>query len=152
MDPRVLYWTAAWLNMAFVTALALTGVAAIRSGRIETHRARMITAAVLVALFLVSYPVKVILLGREDLASWPSREVAILRFHEVCVALMVLGGSAALVLARSLRLRAAPEEARAGRPRLVALHRWAGRLAVSATVLGLLSAGAILAGMWGRAG
>ncbi len=151
MDPRVLYWTAAWLNMAVITALVLTGVAAVRSGRVERHRARMLLASLGVALFLLSYPVKVAWLGREDLASWPSLDIAVLRFHELCVAGMVLAGSTALVLARALRLRAAPEEARARRPRLVALHRWAGRVAVLAAVLGFLSAGVLLAGMWARA-
>ena len=152
MDPRLLYWTAAWLNMALVTALAVAGVAAIRSGRIEAHRARMITASVLVGLFLVSYPIKVALLGREHLAAWPELQVAILRFHELCIAVMVVGGSTALGLARALGLRAAPEQARKRRPGLVSIHRLAGRIAVGGTVLGLLSAGAILAGMWARAG
>ena len=152
MDPRVLYWTAAWLDLALVAALALAGVAAVRLGRVETHRARMVTASLLVALFLLSYPIKVAVLGREDLENWPALHVAVLRLHEVCVALMVLGGGAALVLARALRLRASPEEARARRPGAVALHRAVGRVAVAGAVLGLASAGFVLAGMWARAG
>ena len=99
-------------------------------------------AASLVALFLVSYVAKVWLLGREQLELWDARYVHTLRFHETCVAVMVLAGSRALWLGAKTGFTD-PLRARS--------HRRAGRTAFVAAGLGLASAAYVLFGMYERA-
>src|SRR5262245_58626325 len=65
VDPKLVYWTAAWLNMALIVGLGVTGLLQISRRRFETHRRLMLTAAWLVAAFVLSYAVKLYALGRE---------------------------------------------------------------------------------------
>ena len=155
MDAKVIYWTAAWLNMAGVLALALLGIRQVRARHVAQHRRRMLGAAFLVVAFLLSYLAKLATLGREALDTWAPFYVHTLRFHETCVAFMVIGGSLALFLATRLRLaRAADGSAGRYPPEQVAarlrLHRRAGKTAVWASALGLASAGVVLFGMYQR--
>ena len=55
MDAKLLFWCVALANLAAIVAFALTGVLAVRRGDVRTHRRRMLIAAALVGLFLVSY-------------------------------------------------------------------------------------------------
>jgi hypothetical protein len=72
VDPKLVYWTAALTNLAVIIACLLSGAAHIRRGDLRGHRHRMLGAAALVALFLVSYALKLVLLGREDRSRcWP---------------------------------------------------------------------------------
>ena len=153
MDPKVAYWTAALVNMAAAVALAAFGVRRIRGGEIAGHRRLMLGAGVLVAGFLFSYVAKVWLLGREALETWEPQFVHVLRFHELCVAVMVVAGGTALVLAvtgRFAELRAVSDPAR--RTRRIRIHRAAGWAAVVSSVLGVVSAGYVLYGMYARLG
>lgn len=155
MDPKLLYWTGAFANMGLIVALAWAGVRQRRRGDIARHRRRMLAAAALVGLFLVSYAVKLALLGREPLELWEREEVWILRAHETCVAAMLLGGGLAAWRGRALgRTRSVtrdPADPLAPAP-LARGHRRAGWLAVVAAVLGFASAGLVLLGMYLRAG
>jgi uncharacterized membrane protein YozB (DUF420 family) len=150
-DPKVLYWTAALANMLAAVTLAGLGVRRIRAGDIARHRRLMTTAGLLIALFLVSYLVKVGSLGREHLELWEPRFVHVLRFHELCVATMVLAGALALYLARSRRfaeLRARSDPA--ARTRAMRIHRAAGWTAVVSSALGVVTAAYVLYGMYAR--
>ena len=155
MDGKLVFWTAAFLNMAAIVVLAGLGVRARRLGAIARHRRAMLTAAGLVALFLLAYALKLPLLGREDTASWSTADLWLLRVHELCVAVMLLAGALAASRARRLsRTRNAtrrPEDPLAA-PRTVRWHRGPGWTAVAAAVLGFLTAGLVLLGMYERAG
>jgi uncharacterized membrane protein YozB (DUF420 family) len=154
VDARLLYWTAALLNMAVVVACALSGLRRVRRGDYLGHRRRMQLGAWLVAAFLGSYALKVALLGREPLELWEPFYVQVLRFHELCVAAMVAGGATALAQARRLGLpRGAGSPALEPRrlERGLRLHRGAGWTAVVASALGLASAVVVLWGMYARA-
>jgi uncharacterized membrane protein YozB (DUF420 family) len=136
-------------------ACALAGVREVRAGRVREHQRRMIAAGSLVALFLVSYVFKVLALGREDRSGWSAGELAVLYLHETCVAVMLLAGGYAGV--RAWRFRASlGANAPNPLPAAVAVerlqHRLGGRTAVVAAVFALLTAGAVLAGMYARAG
>ena len=115
----------------------------------------MLTAAALVVLFVVSYVVKLAVLGREDLTTWGVLSIWVLRIHELCVLTMVVGGTVAL--SRALRLRRSrnftrrPEDPPAP-ARSVRWHRGAGRTAACAAALGFALAACVLAGMYRRAG
>lgn len=155
MTPNLLYWTAAFANMLVIVFLASIGVRERRRGRIRQHRRDMLIAAGLVGVFLVSYVLKLFLLGREDMKSWSGNAVWTLRFHELCVLTMLVAGGVAARRGSALgRTRAASRDpADPPPPPGTALgHRRAGWTAVVAAALGLLSAALVLAGMYERAG
>ncbi len=153
MDAKVVYWTAAWLNFSLLLAYVVVGVRRVRSGQVAGHRRAMIIASGLVVLFLLSYLLKLEVLGREDLSLWLPRDVTVLRLHETCVFLMVLAGSLALILSRRMRsTRNVTRDAKdpvapAG---LLRTHRLAGRTAAVGALFGWLSAALVLMGMWSR--
>jgi len=142
VDPKLAFWTAAFANMLAIVAVATVGVRRARRREIAGHRRLMLVAASLVGLFLLSYVAKVGVLGREQLALWEPRYVWTLRFHETCVAVMVIAGVRAIWLGAREGFRDAAR-ARA--------HRIAGRTAVVSALLGVASAGYVLLGMFGRA-
>jgi uncharacterized membrane protein YozB (DUF420 family) len=153
MDPKALYWTGALVNLGLIVMLAFRGVAQIREGEVEKHRRSMLTGALLIGVFLVSYVFKLIFLGREDLSVWSNFHVQNLRLHETCVLLMILAGGMAVTQAR--RMRGSRERTRnpAGPPArasTVKWHRRAGWTAVLASVAAFLTAAVILAGMYAR--
>ena len=153
MDAKFLFWAGALLNMAAMFGLMVNGVRQIRRGNVVAHRRSMIAATSLVGVFLVAYLFKASLLGREDLSVWSAPARWNLHFHELCVLTMLLAGGFALNRARRLRATrnathdpadpvAAPGDLR--------VHVRAGRVAVAAATLGLLTAGVVLAGMYAR--
>jgi len=147
LDPKVAYWTGAWLNMCAIVGLAAIGVRHARRGDVARHRRCMLGAAALVGLFVASYLLKVALLGREVLELWDTASVRMLRFHELCVAVLLVSGGYGLTLAlrRGMPLAPGPERERTHRR-----HRRAGRTAVASALLGIVSAGFVLFGMYAR--
>ena len=141
-DPKLWFWTFALANMLASVALAAAAVRRVRRREIAGHRRLMRIAASLVVLFLVSYVVKVAALGREQLELWDPRYVNVLRFHELCIAVMVLAGGRALWLGAKEGFRD-PGRARS--------HRIAGRTALVSALLGVASASYVLFGMFERA-
>ena len=153
MDPKVLYWTAAWIDLALIVVLAALGVRQIGRGRFQAHRRLMLAAVWCLVGFLVSYVAKLALLGRETLEIWESQYVTVLRVHEACVAVMLLAGAVALIQAWKLDLPSVPERTPAAEStwsRGVELHRRAGFVALWAATLGALGAAYVLSGMWSR--
>jgi len=155
MDAKVIYWGAAVVNFAALTAIAVAGVRQAKRGDFVRHRRSMIGAASLVGAFLVSYALKLALLGREAVSTWSARDVWTLRLHETCVLAMLVGGALAFRHGRRLgrsrrftRDAADPQPA----PTDVSRHRLAGRVALSGAVLGLVLAGGVWLGMWSRSG
>jgi uncharacterized membrane protein YozB (DUF420 family) len=153
LDPNAAFWTGAFANMLLVVGLAWFGALSARAGRLRRHRRSMLTACWLVLLFVVSYGFKLALLGREHLEVWSATDVGILRFHESCVAVMLVAGATALHLARRLGLRdriaagAGPADVSASGLRL---HRRAGWTCIAAATLGVVSSGVVLIGMYAR--
>ena len=155
MDPRLAYWTFALLDLCAVVGFAAAGVVALRHGDVMRHRRRMLTAAALVGIFLLSYLGKLALLGREHLAVWEAGSVWMLRIHELFVFTMLLAG--AVAGSRALRLRHTRNATRNPKDppapaSLVRWHRGAGWTAVCAAALALGFALLVLAGMYRRAG
>ncbi len=112
----------------------------------------MLSAAALVGLFLSGYLTKVALLGREDLSPWTFGARALLWFHEGCVAVFMVAGCSALLLAWRNRFRDVGAATPAQLARVARLHRRAGWTALAASSLALVSAAAVLWGMFARAG
>jgi uncharacterized membrane protein YozB (DUF420 family) len=154
VDAKLAFWTLAFANMLLAAALAVRGVLLARRGEWRRHARCMRAAVFFVALFLAGYVVKVAVLGREALATWSPLAVHVLRFHELCVAAMLLAGGAALVVSRRLaasRLLDPSGVAPDAPPRVRRLHRRLGRTAVTGAVLGAATAALVLAGMYARA-
>ena len=155
MDPKVVFWTAALLNMAVVVGSALAGVRRARLGQYAAHRRRMLLSIWLVVAFLVSFVLKSATLGPEDLDAWSALHRGILWTHELCVSAMLVAGLSALVLARRLDLPRGPSSRPIAPKRLargMRLHRLAGRTAVISSLAGLVTAAGVLLGMYQRIG
>jgi uncharacterized membrane protein YozB (DUF420 family) len=157
LDPRLAYWTAAWLNMALIVALGFAGLRQASRQNYGAHRRLMLSASWLVVGFVASYAVKLFALGREALETWESSYVHVLRVHELCVAILVVGGALALwkALQLGLPVRSARDEASARTApetlfRGIRLHRRAGFVAIGSASFGLLTAAYVLYGMWTR--
>lgn len=154
MDPKLLYWTAALINLGVLCGFALFGWRHARRGEIARHQRAMKVATLLVLAFLVSYALKLQVLGREDMHLWSALDVWILRIHELFVLQMVLAGGVAWSRGRKLlptRLVTHDPKDPLPDPRLVHVHRLAGRAAVIGALLGFLSAIGVLIGMYVRA-
>ncbi|MDP6981076.1 MAG: DUF420 domain-containing protein [Myxococcota bacterium] len=153
MDAKVLYWTFAFANMGVIVALALRAMGVVKAGNPELHRRLMLGAAALVVGFVVSYAFKLYFLGREDLSFWSARDINILRFHESCVLVMLVGGGLAILWGGHLRktrlFTRNPEDPRPD-PTTLKRHRLAGRFGLVGALLGFVSAGFVLAGMFAR--
>ena len=153
MDANVVFWTGALANMLVIVVLMAVGVSAVRAGEVVRHKRAMVTAMGLVVAFLIAYPLKVAMLGREDLSVWSDAAVRTLYFHETCVALMLLAG--AFALGRGWRLRKTRQATRnpddpPAPASTVKWHRRSGWVGVVAGVLGFLSAAFVLVGMYSR--
>ena len=151
LDPKVAYWTGALVNMVAAFGIAAFGANRIRRAQIPLHARAMKLAVTLVVLFVLSYAVKLWLLGREALELWEPRFVHVLRFHEACIAVMVLAGGGALYLATTRRLADVPAQSElAARARIARIHRACGWTALVACGLGTVSAAYVLYGMYAR--
>ena len=153
MDAKVVYWTGAFINFGLITALAIRGVRQVRRGDLVRHRRSMLMCVALVGAFLVSYGVKLAVLGRENLAAWSGLDRGILRFHEACVLVMLIAGAVAITRVRRLwgtrSLSPGLVESAPLAPTL-RRHRRAGWTGVGAAALGLVTAAMVLFGMYAR--
>jgi uncharacterized membrane protein YozB (DUF420 family) len=154
MDPKLLYWTGALLNMLVMMAFVFAGVRQVRRGDVARHRVSMAIASAQVAGFVLSYVGKVAWLGREDFSLWSTTSVWTLRVHETCVLVMILAG--AFAGAQAFRMRKLRNVTRNANDPLApkAIPRWhrrGGWVAVYAAALGAFTAIFVWAGMVGRA-
>jgi uncharacterized membrane protein YozB (DUF420 family) len=153
IEPKLVFWTWAFGNTLLVVACCFVGVARIRAKRARAHRRLMGVAAAFVGLFLASYLVKVGVIGREDRSLWSAIDLWTLYVHELCVATMLVAGALAAHRARRFgAVQDGPSPAPEARARDRRVHRLAGRIAVAASALALLTAGGVLVGMYSRAG
>lgn len=154
MDPKLIFWTCALADLGAVCGTALFGVRYVKRGEIARHKRAMKTASLLIVVFLVSYVLKLVFLGREDMSTWTSFDVWVLRIHELFVFQMLTGGSIAWIQARKLlKTRLVTHDSNDPAPdsRTVRIHRLAGRTAVVGSVFAFLLAIGVLIGMYGRA-
>ena len=154
MNPGLFFWSAAFVNLAVICGLALLGVRCARRGEISRHRRAMLIASWLVVAFLLSYLIKVVLVGREDMSSWSSLDLWILRGHELFVLLMLIAGSTAWIQSRKLAgTRVVTRDARDPDPlaQVLRVHKRAGWAAVLSALAGFVLAIGVLAGMYSRA-
>jgi len=154
MNPGLFFWSAAFVNLGVICALALLGVRCARRGEIARHRRAMTIASWLVVAFLLSYVLKVVLIGREDMSGWSSLDLWVLRGHELCVALMLIAGSTAWIRSRKLAgTRVVTRDVRDPEPppQVLRGHKRAGWAAVLSALAGFMLAIGVLAGMYTRA-
>ncbi len=141
------------MNFGLITALAIRGVRQIRRGEVARHRRSMLTCAALIGAFLVSYGLKLAFLGRENLAVWSTFHVGNLRFHETCILVMLISGVVAVTRAWKMRntrsVTRDPASPLAPESTVLWHHR-AGWTGLGGAVLGVLTAGIVLFGMYSR--
>lgn len=154
MNPGLLFWTAALVNLGVVCLSAIVGVRFAHRGEIARHRRAMKLASWLVVAFLLSYVGKLVLIGREDMSVWSRVDLWVLRCHELFVLAMLIAGAVAWVQAGRLEgTRIVTRDARDpdADPKAVRLHHRAGWTAVVSGVLGFVLAIGVLFGMYARA-
>jgi uncharacterized membrane protein YozB (DUF420 family) len=139
-SSSLVYWSLAGLIFCCMAASGLRGWQLARRGQLAEHGRQMRLAIRLVGVFLATYVVKVLVLGREDLDTWPRAAVITLRVHESFVLLMLVAGAAAWRISRRL------EPGEAGN--LAWLHRLCGRTALVAALAALLTASMVLFAMY----
>ncbi len=153
MDPKLLFWAAALVNLAVLCGFGLFGVRYARRGEIARHRRNMKIASLLILAFLASYVLKVAFLGREDQSVWSLVDVWVLRIHELFVVGMLVAGGIAWMQARRLlgtKIVTREPTDPAPDPKVARTHRLAGRTAVVCAVLGFVMAIGVFAGMAAR--
>lgn len=154
MDPKLLFWTAAIVDLGVLCGVAIFGVRVARRGEIARHKRAMKIASLLVVVFLGAYILKVQLLGREDMSVWTTMDIWVLRVHELFVMQMLVGGSIAWIQGRKLlgtRLVTHEPSDPLPQPRTLRIHRLAGRTGVIGSVLAFVMAIGVLIGMYVRA-
>ena len=154
MDPKLLFWAAALVNLGVLCGIALFGVRYARRGEIARHKRAMKISSLLILAFIGAYVLKVVFLGREDQSTWTLLDVWVLRIHELFVLFMLGGGSVAWIQGRKLsgtRLVTHDPDDSAPDPRVLRTHRLAGRIAVIGSVLAFVMAIGVLGGMFARA-
>lgn len=154
MTPALLFWTAALIDLGLVCVIAIVGVRCARRGAIARHQRAMKVSALLVVGFLLSYGLKLVVVGREDMSLWTPVDHWILRIHELFVMGMLVAGTIAFRQARRLAgTRAVTRDAKDpdADPRVLRHHRRAGWTALVCALLGFVFAMGVLAGMYQRA-
>jgi uncharacterized membrane protein YozB (DUF420 family) len=155
MDPKIIFWAAALVNLGVLCGFGLFGVRYARRGEIARHRRNMKIASLLIVAFLAAYLLKVVFLGREDQSLWSTLDVWVLRIHELLVLFMLGGGIVAWLQGRKLegtQLVTRDPGDPVPDPRVARTHRIAGRTSVVTGMLAFLMAIGVLAGMIARAG
>ena len=154
MTANLIYWSVALSNLALLVGIASYGIRQIRRNEPARHHRSMIFAGLLVLAFLLSYVINLAVIGREDLSLWTEFDVLILRIHELCILVLLVGCLAAGWRARLVRstrnYSKDPADPRAA-VSLVRRHRRAGRVAFVAALLALMTAALVLVGMYRRA-
>ena len=153
MDPKLLFWTVALVNLAVLCGFALSGIRFARRGEIARHRRAMKIASWLIVAFLAAYVLKVVVLGREDQSVWTLLDVWVLRIHELFVMVMIGAGTVAWLQVKKIRgtrlVTHDPNDPKPD-PKVVRTHRIAGRTAVISAILALLWAIGVWVGMLAR--
>jgi uncharacterized membrane protein YozB (DUF420 family) len=154
VDPKLVFWSVALVDLATVVLCTGAGVRAIRRKDVRRHKRWMLTAGALILGFLVAYVGKVATLGKEDRSAWTAQDYNVLYAHETCIAVMLLAGGYALFRAWRFRGRLGPKlvlppesDPLAGRLH----HRRAGWVAVVSGVLAFVTAMGVWGGMFARA-
>ena len=150
MDPKILFWAAALADLAVLCGFAIFGVRYARRGEIARHRRAMKIASWLIVTFLGAYVLKVVFLGKEDQSVWTLFDVWVLRIHELFVMFMIGGGIVAWIKSRKLvatRLVTHDPNDPLPDPKVVKIHRIAGRIAVISAILALVMAIGVFVGM-----
>lgn len=153
MDPKLLFWGAALVNLGALCGFALFGVRYARRGEIARHRRAMKIASWMIVAFLGAYLVKVQVLGAEDQSVWSALDVWVLRIHELFVVFMLGGGAVAWFKGRQLAVtRLVTHDPNDPTPDAssVRTHRIAGRTAVISSILAFVMAVGVFAGMIAR--
>ncbi len=154
MDAKLIYWTGAFINFGVVCGLAAVGVKRIRARDVRGHRRMMLASSALVIGFVLSYLLKVMFLGRENLKVWDPLSLWSLHIHESWIAVMILGGAYAGYRAWTFR-RSLPTtgllEDRLSPVKSRRHHRVAGWIAVVGSLCAFATASLVLYGMYARA-
>ena len=146
MNYNLAFWLYAYVLMMVVVYVAFKGVGHIKRGEQEAHMKKMVFACNILIFFVVSYVVKILVLGREDKVGWQTMDLVVLYVHETCIFIMLLAGTYARIQAARFKDRPVSEIPAAARKK----HARSGKVAITAATLALFTASFVLYGMWRR--
>jgi uncharacterized membrane protein YozB (DUF420 family) len=126
--------------MCVTLGLGMRGVSYIKKGDIGNHQRMMVWACNVILFFVVSYVVKVVVLGREPKAGWQMIELVILYTHEFFILVMLVGGARARYFAARFKDTLATAGVGEGDRDLRTRHARAGKMALVGSACALLSA------------
>jgi len=142
MSANLTYWLFAFVLMTTAVLIACRGIVHVRAGRLVSHMKHLNLACNLLIFFVVTYVGKVFVLGREVKTDWSFLDLFILRTHETFIAIMLITGIWARVLAGKYRDRL--EQPTEADLTLRRKHKLLGKLAVTSAVCALFTAMAVL--------
>jgi len=148
MDPKLLFWTGALVNMWLIVAISYLGIAKVRAGDEDGHQKRMLAAGGLVFLFVMAYGLKLVFLGREDLGQWEQWAVTLLRIHELFIFGMIAGGVRAIMLITKVRKLEAQTPDDPSIQVLRSTHAKTGKFTFASCVGGAVTASGVLFSMF----
>ena len=142
MTANLAYWLFAYALMTVTLVIGVRGVIHVRAGRFEAHRKAMVLACNILLFFVLTYVLKVVILGREDKTDWTTLDLVILRVHESFIGIMLIAGTWSRLLARKYKDRLDnPTEADLPIRRR---HALAGKIALAAAFCALGTATGVL--------
>ncbi|MBO1318342.1 DUF420 domain-containing protein [Acanthopleuribacter pedis] len=147
---NLMFWGYAYLLTTTAVFFAILGWRNIIAGDIQAHKQKMGAAINLILFFVVSYVVKVIVLGREDKTNWTPFYLYTLYIHETFIALMLLTGGWARWLAHTFRTSLTGDSVSDVHQKQRRLHGKLGRACIASALCGLFTATIILWGMANR--
>lgn len=103
MNNSLIFWTYAYFLMLAMLILAFVGIRRIRHGDYQGHLIAMVRACNLVFVFVASYVLKVMILGRENKEAWSLTQYVILYVHESFILMMLICGTRARILANRFK-------------------------------------------------
>lgn len=105
MNPNFIYWCFAYAWMSLVVVIGVLAVRQVRAGDLAGHMRKMILVCNMLLFFVVTYVVKVLVLGRELKEGWEMIDFIILYTHEAFIAIMLVTGTWARLLGNKVRAR-----------------------------------------------
>lgn len=149
ISANLIFWLYAYALTLCALFLAFRAVKKVRRGDYAGHAKQMDYAITLILVFVASYVLKVIILGREPKTNWELPHFIVLYIHEAFIACMLVSGTIARVLAAkfkaSLFSNGTPTALDKTRRKK---HRLAGKICLLATSMAILTATFILHTMY----
>lgn len=147
---NLMFWVYAYILTLSAIIFAIRGWRSVKNKDYATHQSMMGVAINLILFFVVSYVVKVLVLGREDRTNWSNFYLYTLYIHETFIALMLVTGAWARRLAYLFKASIGADQLSEVQQAQRKRHAQLGKACILSALCGLFTATIILVGMASR--